>query len=195
VTARNWYTDAERALIDLCSRVDQVVVVGLSMGGLVALELAVRHPDKIAGVVSVATALKFQDPMARFARKLSAVVKYWDSPNSFNGESLKAASKNYEKFPLETFASLYDYSRETVDRLGEVHVPIRILQSKKDHVVAPVSANIIHAGVSSPNRELLWYNKSGHEMMMDLEKEQVFEDIMEFVKSFRKQRDSAEAKS
>jgi carboxylesterase len=58
-----------------------------------------------------------------------------------------------------------------------------------------VSANIIHAGVSSPNRELLWYNKSGHEMMMDLEKEQVFEDIMEFVKSFRKQRDSAEAKS
>ncbi len=186
VTAKDWYVDAERALIDLWTQVDQVVIVGLSMGGLVGLELAMRHPGKVAGLVTVAAALKFADPLARFARRFAPVAKYWDSPAAFNDADLEKASKNYPKFPVETFASLYDYSREIIDRLGEVHVPIRIMQSKKDRVVAPVSANIIHANVSSPKRELFWYQESGHEMMMDLQAEQVFEDVMEFVCSFRK---------
>ncbi|MCP4600862.1 MAG: alpha/beta fold hydrolase [Proteobacteria bacterium] len=186
VTARDWYVDAERALIDLWAEVDQVVVVGLSMGGLVALELAVRHPGKIAGVASVAAALKFADPLARFSRRFGQLVKYWDSPPSFNDFSLKKKSKNYSRFPVETFASLYDYSRETISRLNEVHVPIRIFQSKKDKIVAPVAANIIYEKVSSPQRELFWYQESGHEMMQDLEAEQVFSDIMEFVQSFQR---------
>ncbi len=184
VTAKDWYVDAERALIDLWNRVDQVVVVGLSMGGLVALELAMRHPGKIAGIVTVAAALKFADPLARFARQFGSVAKYWQSPEAFNDASLKATSKNYEKFPLETFASLYNYSREIAEHLSEVHVPIRVLQSKKDQVVTPVAANIIHEKVSSPRRELVWYQESGHEMMQDLEADQVFEDIMEFINSF-----------
>jgi len=184
VTARDWYVDAERALIDIWNRVDQVVVVGFSMGGLVALELATRHPGKIAGLVSVAACLKFADPLARFSRRFASVVKYWPSPESFNDLSLKKNCKNYPKFPTETFASLYDYSRDIVQRLPEVHVPIRILQSKKDQIVSPVAANIIHEKVSSPRREIIWYSQSGHEMMQDLEAEKVFEDTMEFIESF-----------
>ncbi len=70
------------------------------------------------------------------------------------------------------------------DRLHEVHVPIRVLQSKRDTVVAPESANIIYEKVSSPVREIIWYERSGHEMMQDVEKERVFDDIMEFVHRF-----------
>ncbi|MCP4677236.1 MAG: alpha/beta fold hydrolase [Deltaproteobacteria bacterium] len=190
VTAKDWYVDAERALIDLWSQVDQVVVVGLSMGGLLALELAMRHPGKIAGLVTVGAALKFADPLARFSRRMASVVKYWESPTAFNDPSLAGTSKNYSSFPTETFASLYDYSREIIGRLNEVHVPIRIMQSKKDQVVAPVAANLLLEGVSSPKRELFWYQESGHEMMMDLEKEKVMADIMEFVCSFEKAKTS-----
>jgi carboxylesterase len=65
-----------------------------------------------------------------------------------------------------------------------VHVPIRILQSRKDRIVAPDSANIIYEKVSTPHREIIWYEHSGHEMMLDMEAEDVFEDIMEFVHRF-----------
>ena len=61
VTAKDWFVDAEKALLTLSKRVDKVVIVGLSMGGLVALNLSMKHPTKIAGVVPVAAALKFAE--------------------------------------------------------------------------------------------------------------------------------------
>ena len=184
VTSRDWYVDAERALIDLWNYVDRVVVVGLSMGGLVGLELAMRHPDKLAGLVTVAAALKFKDPLASMTPLIARFVKYWPSPESFNDLSLKVNCKNYPKFATDAFSSLWDYSQEIAARLREVHVPIRVLQSKKDQIVAPEAANIIYERVSSPHREIIWYHKSGHEMMQDLEAETVFHDIMEYVHKF-----------
>jgi carboxylesterase len=185
VTARQWYVDAERALIQLWNWVDRIVVVGLSMGGLLSLELAMRHPDKIAGVVTVAACLKFLDPLTQLAHPLSNVVKYWPAPEPFNDPELsRQRNRNYPKFPTDAFASLHDYSQEIAERLTEVHVPIRILQSRKDRIVAPDSANIIYEKVSTPHREIIWYEHSGHEMMLDMEAEDVFEDIMEFVHRF-----------
>jgi len=186
VTARDWYVDAECALMNLWNHVDRVVVVGLSMGGLVALELGMRHPDKISGVVTAAAALKFVDPLARFTWLIAKLVSYWPSPESFNDLSLKVNCKNYEKFPTDAFASLYAYSQEIAEKLGELHVPIRILQTKKDQIVSPESANIIYEKVSSPVREIIWYEESGHEMMQDMEAETVFEDVMRFVRRFEK---------
>ncbi len=181
VTHADWYTDAERALIDLWRRVDQVVIVGFSMGGLVALELAIRHADKLAGLVTVAAALKFKDPLAKYARQFSSLKRYWPNPNSIIDEARAAKNRNYKMFPTETFASLYDYSREITRRLREVHVPIRILQSKNDQIVSPVSASILYEKVSSPRREISWYHRSGHALMQDMEAEEVFRDVMEFV--------------
>ncbi|GAB4301578.1 MAG: hypothetical protein Kow0090_17100 [Myxococcota bacterium] len=186
VTHRHWYADAERALIDIWNEVDRIVVVGLSMGGLVALELGMNHPEKIAGVVAVAAALKFRDPLAGASKLLSKVVKYWDSPESFNDKELAKKSTNYPKFATDSFASLYEYSKIIASRLSELHVPIRILQSKADQIIAPESANIIYEKVSSRIREIVWFKKSGHEMMMDMEAESVFKEIIEFTLKFRK---------
>ena len=186
VRPRDWYVDAERALIKLWNDVDRIVVVGLSMGGLVALELAMRHPEMLAGVVTVAPCLKWADPLAKLTGVISPFIKYWPSPNAINEPSLRGNSRNYSKFPTKTFGRLYDYSQRIAMRLREVHVPIRILQSKKDQIVAPEAANIIYEQVSSSVREIVWYQKSGHEMMQDLEADQVFADIMEFVQRFRR---------
>jgi carboxylesterase len=183
VTAADWYVDAERALINLWNFVDRIVVVGLAMGGLVALDLAARHPDKVAGVVTVSAALKYTNSLARFRGALSKLVRYWPTPDTLNDPS-RIRCKDYPKFPSDAFASLWDYSQTIAHRLHEVHVPILILQSKKDPVVAPESANIIYEKVSSMHREILWYHKSGHELMLDVEAPQVFHDIMEFVHRF-----------
>jgi carboxylesterase len=185
VTARDWYVDAQRALIKLKNRVDRVVVVGLSMGGLVALELGMKHADKIAGLVTVAPALIFADPLVKLTPLLARIFKYWPSPPGFNDQSLANKNENYAKFATSAFLSLYRYGSWIAENLRDVVTPIRIIMSKKDQVVAPRSANIIYEKVSSPRRELLWYEESGHEMMQDLEAEKVFADIMEFVRRFQ----------
>jgi len=53
-------------------------------------------------------------------------------------------------------------------------------------MVAPVSANIIYEKVSSTTRQIVWFTKSGHEMMQDMEADKVCESLMEFINEFRK---------
>ncbi|MBN1654167.1 MAG: alpha/beta fold hydrolase [Deltaproteobacteria bacterium] len=190
VRSRDWYVDAERALIKLYTEGYRVIVVGLSMGGLVALDLAARHPEMIAGVITVAAALKFVDPMAGAAQLADKFVRYLPSPNSFVDPELAKRCTNYKKFPVDAFASLYRYSRRIAERLPDVHVPICVLQSKADQIVAPRSANIIYEKVSSPLRQIVWFEKSGHEMMQDCEAEAVFAEIVKFISSFRIQSES-----
>lgn len=185
-TARDWYEDAENALLDLAGEVVRVVVVGLSMGGLVALELAARHRDIVGGVVTVAAALRFQDPLAGLAPFLSKVVHFWPSPNAYNDPELRRReNRNYPKFATDAFASLYAYSREIPNLLSFVKAPILVLHSKRDQVIAPRSAEIIHEKVSSKDRSLIWFERSGHEMLLDCEREAVVTTIMEFIERIR----------
>ncbi|MBN2358137.1 MAG: alpha/beta fold hydrolase [Deltaproteobacteria bacterium] len=184
VTARDWYDDAEAALLELAGEVDQVVVVGLSMGGLVAIDLGIRHPDKIAGIVTWAAALRFKDPLAGLSPLLARLVKDWPSPESFNDKALKPHCTNYPRFATDAFVSLLNYARETELRLKQLQVPICILQSKADQVVDPVAANVIYRDVSSRHREIHWFERSGHEMGQDLEAEAVFARTMQFIEKF-----------
>lgn len=185
-TAKDWYEDAKKALSKLLKRVDQVIVVGLSMGGLVALDLGIKHPQKIAGLVTVAAALKFADPLAGLTPLISRMIKFWPSPNAFCDLKLKKNSTNYTRFATDAFGSLYDYSKQIEKKLNKLMIPIRIIHSKKDQVVAPISANIIYENVSSKIREIVWFERSGHEMMQDLEANKVFSSIMAFVNKFKK---------
>ncbi|HLD44506.1 MAG TPA: alpha/beta hydrolase, partial [bacterium] len=155
--------------------------------GLVTLDLGIRHAKEIAGLVTVAAALKFADPLAGFTHILSKAIKFWPSPNAFQDKTLAKKSTNYQKFATDAFGSLFDYAKEIEAKLSQVKVPLRVLHSKKDQVIAPISANIIYEKVSSKTREIVWFKESGHEMMQDLESPAVFDAIMEFVLKFKKQ--------
>ena len=183
-TAADWYADAEKALLELSEKVDKVVVVGLSMGGLVALDLGMRHPKLIAGVVTLAAALRFKDPLSALTKPLSKVVKFWPSPDAFVDPECAKANENYPKFATDAFASLYDYAREIERRLPTFEVPILVLQSKKDQVVAPVAANVIYERVCSAHRDIRWFHRSGHELGQDLEAEAAFDAVDEYIGQF-----------
>ncbi len=180
-TAQDWLDDAEAALLDLAKEVDRVVVVGLSMGGLISLNLGIRHPDVVAGVCTWAASLLFRDPLTPLAGVMARVVDTWPSPNAFNDQSLALESENYPRFPTEAFTSLRYFARDTGLRLGQVKVPVCVMHSKADQVISPASANVIYRDVSSTHREIHWFEKSGHEMGQDCERDQVFAETMAYV--------------
>ncbi|MCP6646266.1 carboxylesterase, partial [Klebsiella pneumoniae] len=47
--------------------------------------------------------------------------------------------------------------------------------------INPDSANVIYEEASSDEKDIKWYADSGHVITIDKEKEQVFEDIYEFL--------------
>ncbi|MBM4395946.1 MAG: alpha/beta fold hydrolase [Deltaproteobacteria bacterium] len=185
-TWKDWYADGEAALLDLSREVDKVVVVGLSMGGLVALDLAAKHRDKVAGVVTVAAAVRFADPLSVLTPMLSKLVKFWPSPNAYNDEELKRReNRNYPKFSTAAFQSLREYAAYVPDVLSFVKAPILILQARKDTVVAPSAAKLIHEKVSSKEKQLMWFDKCNHEMLLDCEAPAVIDAVMGFVRRVR----------
>src|SRR4030095_8749090 len=195
VTYKDWIADAEKALNTLSKSVDKVILVGLSMGGLISLELGIRHPDKIAGVVTVGAALKFADPLSVLTPLLSKIVPYWPSPKAFHDKNVAKNNRNYKWFPTTAFASLYEFTKLAEKRLPKFKLPLLVIHSKKDQIISPRSANTIYEKVSSDHREIKWFYKSGHEMMQDMEAKEVFEAVVEFIQQFTKKAEAKPAKA
>jgi carboxylesterase len=187
VTWHDWYADGEAALLDLCQQVDKAVVIGLSMGGQVALQLAMDHPEKVDSVVTAAGAVRLKNPLApgnglAFLQPLVVkLVKFWPMPAVYTDMSLAANDTNYRKVPMDAVVSFLEYGSIIERRLPEVKAPILIIQSRRDQLVKEDTAQFIYDHVSSTNKRIVWFEKSRHEMMRDLEREDVFKTIESFV--------------
>lgn len=181
VTYHDWVEDATSALDDLLTECEQAVVVGLSMGGLVALKLAMERPDHVRGVASVASALRFKDPLTNLTPLMARLFKFWPMPKAPKGVAYEA--KNYPVFPTQAFVSLMDFTRHIEANLPRVQTPLLVLQSRVDQTVHPVAASIIFERAGSKEKEIHWFERSGHEMMMDREKDRVFDLILGFIQT------------
>jgi len=188
VTWRDWYADAEAALRDLLTEADKAVVVGLSMGGLVALQLAAEHPDQVDSIALVAAALKLRNPLApgnalAFLQPLvRKLVRWWPMPPNYADKELEKYDTNYDRAPMDAILSFLEYTAYVEGRLPEVKAHALIIQSYKDQTVDPKSAQIIHDRIASADKRIVWFEQSHHEMMRDLEREKVFETIQVFLK-------------
>jgi len=183
VKAEDWLEDAEESMLDLLSECRKVIVVGLSMGGLVTLDLAARHRKKVAAIVTVAAALKFKDPLSVLTPLLAAVVPSWPSPRAFCDRELeKQRNRNYPRFPTKAFHELYKYAKKVEQNLSFISADALVIHSRKDQVVHPRAAEIIHQRISSKSRKLLWFEESGHEMLLDLEAQKVLGAIAEYIR-------------
>ncbi len=182
VRAEHWYEDALSCLKEMGGG----AVVGLSMGGLVALDLGIREPELTDSVVAVAAALRFADPLARFSKYLGRVIPYWWAPNAFNSPELrKERNTNYRYFPVLTFASLYDYASEVQSRLHELTRPLLVVHSTADKVIPPKAAQIIYETARSEEKSIEWFHRSGHEMFLDMEAAEVIDRVVSFLEERR----------
>lgn len=184
VAPREWVEDALSALDELLGECDRAVVVGLSMGGLVALNVALARPQAVAGLVLAATFLRCADPLAHLTPLIKLFFPYWDSPPSFADPTRAQACTNYKRFPTDTFSRVLNFASETERRLGEVKVPVLILHARKDTVAHPIVPKVLEDKLGSPEKRTVWFERSGHEMMQDLEAEEVFRVIGEYLASF-----------
>lgn len=179
VKAKHWIEDAHAALDDLLREAERVLVVGLSMGGLVALNLAADRPTAVAGLVLLAPALRFADPLANLTPLLALVVPSWPAPNAFLDAECAKANTNYTRFPTPTFQELWQLGFSTDRRLSEVTAPTVVLAARHDPIVASESITILQSRMGSRFLAVEWFNRSGHEMLQDMEAEAVTESVAE----------------
>ncbi len=173
VTWRDWYADAEQALLSLTSDGTRAVILGLSMGGLLALDLAARHADRVCGVVTIAAALELSNPLLPLLPLLARVKPWWNGKRR-PGRTVPVA---YPRFPLRGVASLVEYATEVRTRLREVKAPLLVLASRADDMVTARAASDIAHGVGSTQVTTVWFERSEHDMLIGEESTSVVDWI------------------
>ncbi len=182
----DWTSAAERVYIGMKERCHTIFVGGGSMGALITLFLAERHPE-IAGIIAMAPALFAQDWRINIAwllkrlRPFSPYDPQRDGDDLADPEARQRYLWSYMGTPLAAAEQLVYLQRLVQRRLHEVVVPTLILQSKHDRTVKPSGADYAFNRISSCHKELVWLPRSGHCLWVDIEKEQVWLKAHQFI--------------
>jgi carboxylesterase len=190
VTWHDWMIDAEAALEDLATEADRAIVIGHSLGGLIALTLAADHVDKVDSLVLAAAAIQFTSPLAPgrpfyfLVPLLALFLRRWDTPPIYADPALAERDINYRWTPGDALCSLLEFSQATRHRLPEVWAPALIMQSRRDTIVTPESAEIIYYGISTPpdEKRIVWFEITEHGMFCDCERETAIRATVDYVR-------------
>ena len=177
----DWLGSAEDALKELAGRGRPVFVTGLSMGGMLTLALAARHPDLVAGAIPINAVAGEQDGT------LADVVLDANAPPRIPGigSDIKAEGVEelaYKEVPVSCLRDIYVAQAAVGDILHRISCPIQVIQSRDDHVVHPSNAKRIAGRVSSSDVRLLWLDNSYHVATLDNDKELIAETAGAFIR-------------
>ncbi|MDO9536706.1 MAG: alpha/beta hydrolase [Thermoplasmata archaeon] len=119
--------------------IEKANVLGISLGGRIAMALALRHPSHVMRLILTST----------FASQPEKKL-----PLSFHAVKLIAASARpfrKQTQPYYAFVRQLEASRGFVcaDRLGDIRAPTLILHGLKDKIAPFKLAEELHAGISS----------------------------------------------
>lgn len=180
-TYADYATALEQAFEKLAARSDVVVVGGLSMGGCLALELAEKRPDEVAGLVLVNPAVRSTNKQLLALPVLKHLVKA--VPAIGNDIKKPDVSEHaYPKTPLKPLHSMVQAWPRIRADLPKVTAPLLLFRSAEDHVVDPTSAPVILGGVSSRDITERVLTNSFHVATLDNDAPQIFEESAEFIR-------------
>jgi carboxylesterase len=183
----DWYREVDSVFEDLLSRCRTVFVFGLSMGGTLALRLAQRHGSTVAGLVLVNPSVMTLRKDAAFLPVLSKIVP--SMPGISNDIKKSGATElAYRRLPLRAAASLSKLWQVVRGDLDRIDQPLLLVRSAVDHVVEPVNAATILAGVRSADVREVVLPDSYHVATLDNDADVIFSSSIEFAQRVHRER-------
>ncbi|GCE29085.1 alpha/beta hydrolase [Dictyobacter alpinus] len=205
---KQWLASVEEGLTKL-AHYPRLFVIGLSMGGVLALLAGIKHPDRIAGVVALSTPTSFYDswparavPLLRYVMKWYYPLERMDFSNprvqaeilqqahlrdphasiDFSDPQAVASIKKMVKLPIPALAELFLLTDHSRRQLKKLTTPLLIIQSHKDQTVKPSNANDLYRRTSAAEpKRIYWLQTSDHLIVAGPEREEVFTQISDFI--------------
>jgi len=182
----DWRAEVERVVDDLASRCDVVVLVGLSMGGTLTLDVASSRTDAVDGAVAInAQLLDPTQALAKLAPLLQYVVPY--VPRDLAGLPSDDIAKPgedehaYGWIPARSAQSLTTQLRRIRGQLLDLRQPILVAYSPQDHTVPADSSRALVDLVGSDDVTELVLEHSFHVATLDHDRELLEDAVVAFV--------------
>lgn len=176
---RDWWQSAVEGYERLKSfGCDKIYVAGLSMGGVLALRMA--RELTVDGVISMAAPMTFKNKKAHIAWLIYPFVPY-QIRSETKEPHIEEAILPYDRTPVKCVASLRRLINDVRGRLEHITTPALVIQGGEDETIYPEDAEIIMAGLGSTDKQLIWYPRSSHIIVLDHDREKMFAEIAAFI--------------
>jgi carboxylesterase len=199
-TWHDWYRSADDAFTRLRARVGsdgKMAVCGLSMGGLLALELARQHAGEL-GALGVLSAPLWLAPEAEALIALTArtpLVRKLALPKIAGSDIRDPEMKRQNNIaqgrsgmPLPALRSLAELGARLRDDdaalLRQVQVPTLLAHAERDHTVPFACMDAIAHRLGAPVARKLILRESFHVITLDVERAKVFAAVVEHLERF-----------
>ena len=176
----DWLRAALQTYDDLASRVDKVVVAGLSMGGTLTVAIGLERP-KTAGLILINAAV---EPMAPEIRDLLRLMGETSEIMDAIGDDIAkpgVTEGGNDATPIQALLSLAEAGDLLTPRLGELSLPCLLLTSPQDHTVAPSASDFFAAHVTT-SVERVTLERSFHVATLDYDAPLVETSSLAFAK-------------
>jgi carboxylesterase len=199
----DWYASVEAAWSEIAKRHDTVFAAGLSMGAVLALMLAARHPGAIKGLALYSTTLWYDGwtiPKLQFLLPLFLYtplglkyrfVETWPYgikderlrarvvASMESGDSAAAGNMGMAGRSLRELRSLVAHLKRELPR---VTVPTLILHAKDDDVTSVKNAEYVERRVGGPVRKVL-LDDCYHMITVDRQRHRVARESIDFFRA------------
>jgi len=187
----DWAAAADTAVTSLRAEHDEVYVMGVSLGALLALRLAETRGPDIAGLVLV-------NPLVTAV----AGTPRWLGLAAMLRRSARAAAPNdvkrpgtqdvgYDRIALRAAASLRRSAAGVIARLASVRQPVLLVTSSEDHVVPASDADLVAAGLTAAPVRRVRYANSYHLIPVDNDAPALFTESVSFIQAHGRVKPSA----
>lgn len=175
---QDWVAAVQQAYRQLADRCERVIVGGESTGGLLSLYLAAQIPQ-ITALLLYAPALRLNArPFDRLRLYLAAPFLPWIPKNNMDSDDLW---QGYPVNPLKGVIQLLELQKHVRPLLRKIRQPTLIVQGVLDQTVHPDVPADICRQIQSEVCEIHWMHRSGHCVILDQERQEVFEITLQFI--------------
>ena len=178
----DWYAEIERAFDELRATTDEIFLMGLSMGGCLALRVAELHADAVSGLVLVNPSVTAESKLFLLAPVMKLFVP---SLKAIGSDIKKPGSTElaYDRTPVKAAATLPGLWKVTTRHLDQVTAPVRVYRSTVDHVVGPANLALLRNALPASQLEVIECPDSYHVATLDNDAGMIFDGSLEFVRS------------
>lgn len=194
----DWYASVEPGLRALTAAAPHVVVVGLSMGALLGLHLAVERPDVVAGIVLLSPAAALRRGLVqRLGRALHALaaldarsaalrarlarVLFDKNGSDIADQQVRSGHPGYRQVPLRALLNLLLLQRVARRDAPRVAQPALVMHALQDHTCPVSAARELYERLGSRAKRLVVLEHSFHVVTVDRERETVIATVRDFV--------------